>query len=246
MRLPVIQGLIRRRILVNYRVAPEVIQRLLPAPFRPKLHRGHAIAGICLIRLEHIRPAGFPAALGLASENAAHRIAVTWIETDGTEREGVFIPRRDTSSVLNHLAGGRIFPGEHHLAKFNVTDSDGLVSLRMHSRDDGLRVQVEGQDSDEWPATSCFGALAESSEFFRGGSLGYSVTSDPCRLDGLELQTDAWSVRSFVVNHVSSSYFKDTALFPTGSVTFDHALIMRDIPHEWHQAADMACRSIVT
>lgn len=243
MRLPVIQGLIRRRMLVNYRVVPETIQRLLPAPFRPKLHRGHAIAGICLIRLEQIRPAGFPAALGLASENAAHRIAVTWTATDGSEREGVFIPRRDTSSVLNHLAGGRIFPGEHHLAKFDVIDSNGQVSLHIHSRDDGLRVEVKGHDSDEWPATSCFGSLAESSEFFHGGSLGYSVTSDPCRLDGLELQTDAWCVRSFAVDQVSSSYFEDTALFPTGSVIFDHALIMRDIPHEWHQVADMTCHS---
>lgn len=246
MRLPVIQGLIRRRMLVNYRVAPETIQRLLPAPFRPKLHRGHAIAGICLIRLEQIRPAGFPAALGLASENSAHRIAVTWTETDGTEREGVFIPRRDTSSMLNHLAGGRIFPGEHHLAKFDVVDSSGQVSLHMHSRDDGLRVEVKGQDSDEWPATCCFSSLAESSEFFRGGSLGYSVTSDPCRLDGLELQTSAWSVRSFVVDEVSSSYFENLALFPDSSVTFDHALIMRDIPHEWHQVADMACCSTAT
>jgi hypothetical protein len=49
MRIPVLKGTIRRRLLVNFGVDPAVIQRLLPTPFRPKLHRSHAIAGICLI-----------------------------------------------------------------------------------------------------------------------------------------------------------------------------------------------------
>jgi hypothetical protein len=49
-RLPTIQGIIDRRILVNYRVDTEVAARLLPAPFRPKLAKGYAMAGICLIR----------------------------------------------------------------------------------------------------------------------------------------------------------------------------------------------------
>src|SRR5688572_9935773 len=99
MRLPVIAGVIKRRILVNFRVAPEVIQRILPYAFRPKLYEGHAIAGICLIRLEQIRPIEFPAFLGISSENAAHRIAVEWRDADGITREGVYIPRRDTGSV---------------------------------------------------------------------------------------------------------------------------------------------------
>ena len=55
MRLPTIQGLIRRRILANFRVDPEAVQRLIPARFTPKLHNGFAIAGICLIRLEEMR-----------------------------------------------------------------------------------------------------------------------------------------------------------------------------------------------
>ena len=36
MRIPVIQGVIDRRILINYRVQPDVLARHLPAPFRPR------------------------------------------------------------------------------------------------------------------------------------------------------------------------------------------------------------------
>src|SRR5689334_14338267 len=122
MRLPVIQGVIERRMLVNYRVEPEVIRRILPSPFRPKLHNGVAIAGICLIRLKQLRPLFLSMPMGMGSENAAHRIAVEWDE-QGVAREGVFIPRRDTNSRLNAMVGGRLFPGEHHLARFDVQES---------------------------------------------------------------------------------------------------------------------------
>ena len=113
MKLPTIQGVIRRRILANFRVEPAVMQRQLPPRFRPKLHKGFAVAGICLIRLEHIRPQRMPEIIGLSSENAAHRVAVLWDE-DNESREGVYISRRDTDSQINHLLGGRVFPGEHH------------------------------------------------------------------------------------------------------------------------------------
>ena len=76
MRLPTIQGIIDRRILVNYRVDADVAARLLPAPFRPKLANGYAMAGICLIRRKQIRPAFVPVPAGGGSENAAHRFAV--------------------------------------------------------------------------------------------------------------------------------------------------------------------------
>src|SRR4051812_8003028 len=106
MQLPTMRGLIARRLLVNYRVDPQTLRSLLPSPFRPKLVSGFAIAGICLIRLEQIRPDGLPSFVGVSSENAAHRIAVEW--TDALERpqEGVYIPRRDTSSRLNTVVGG--------------------------------------------------------------------------------------------------------------------------------------------
>lgn len=239
MRLPVIQGLIKRRLLVNFRADPKVVGRMLPRPFAPKLHRGFAIVGICLIRLEQIRPKGLPGVLGLSSENAAHRFAVEWTDDAGVRREGVYIPRRDTSSTLNYLAGGRVFPGEHHVAKFSVVDNAGHIELRMQSLDEHASVSVIADETDCFPATSCFTTLAESSAFFEGGSLGYSATQHRSRFDGLVLKTTEWRVRSLNVSAVQSGYFNDTNRFPAGSIEFDHALIMRDIPHEWQQAQDM-------
>ena len=236
-KLPTIQGVIRRRLLVNFRVDRDVMQRQLPSRFQPKLQAGYAIAGICLIRLEEIRPLHVPKLLGIASENGAHRIAVTW-----EDREGVYIPRRDTSSLANHLAGGRVFPGEHHLATFDVTDDGDRIDLKMRATDDGVAVTVRGRSAEQLPATSVFPSLAAASEFFAGGSVGYSVTSDAQRLDGIKLVTQSWKVGALDVEEVQSSFFSDEARFPPGSVAFDCALVMRDIEHEWRSEPDLAVR----
>lgn len=238
MRLPAIEGIIRRRILVNYRVKPDVIQRLLPSRFRPKLYEGHAVAGICLIRLEHIRPKVLPAFIGFSSENAAHRIAVLWDEK-GVTREGVFVPRRDTSSEINHLMGGRIFPGEQNRASFTVEESENEISFSMESRDGKVKVGLAGKVSGTLPPSSIFPSLAAASSFFEPGSLGYSVTGDAHRLDGIELETKEWRVEPLALDRVSSSFFADEKKFPPESTQFDHALIMRNIAHAWHSAADL-------
>ncbi len=238
MKVPNVHGTIRRRILVNFRVDPDVMQRQLPSPFRPKLHKGKAIAGICLIRLENIRPKRFPKLAGISSENAAHRVAVVW-EEDGSLREGVYIPRRDTGSLINHLAGGRIFPGEHHRAKFHVHDRGDRIDFAMKSADDEVKVRFAGNVASELPAGSWFSSVGEASRFFEAGSLGYSATAAGKRLDGLILKTLSWKVEPLALDSVYSSFFADRTKFPEGSVTFDCALIMRDIAHEWHTATEL-------
>lgn len=239
MRLPTIQGIIRRRLLINFRVEPDVIQHQLPSIFRPKLQAGKAVAGICLIRLEQMRPKGMPEFTGLYSENAAHRIAVLWDDNNGATQEGVFVPRRDTNSKINHLLGGRLFPGEQNQAVFTVKESDDEIKLEMQSEDNKVNVNVNGKISDRLPDSSIFSSLSESSSFFERGSLGYSVTSDSERFDGIVLHTKQWQVEALDVSSVYSSYFNDETKFPKGSVHFDHGLIMRNIAHEWHSAEDL-------
>ena len=238
MRLPKVHGTIKRRLLINFRVDPAVMQRHLPSPFRPKLHDGHAIAGMCLIRLENIRPRRFPAMMGLSSENAAHRCAVVW-EDDTGPREGVYIARRDTGSLLNHLAGGRLFPGEHQRASFQVSDRDGRIALQMRSADGHVAIDVVGRAAERLPDSSSFQTVDEASAFFEGGSLGYSATSSGTRLDGLVLKTESWKVEPLAVERARSTFFDNPTMFPAGSIAFDCALIMRNLPHEWEAAQDL-------
>jgi hypothetical protein len=229
-----VRGTIRRRILVNYRVAPEVVQRVLPLGFKPKLVAGHAMAGVCLIRLEGQRPSWLPLGVGLSSENAAHRIAVTRRYRD-TQRESVYIPRRDSASHLQHWFGGRAFPGELGSATFVVHDDSDSIVLSMCAAD-GLRVELRARDGDSLPMGSVFDSLDDASRFFRAGSLGYSATRKGSSLDAVYLDAMDWRVSVLDVEFARSTYFEDRALFPLGSVEFDSALIMRNVEHEWRRS----------
>ena len=240
MRIPVLAGHIERRILANFRIEPAVAARCLPPPFRPKTIDGKAIAGVCLIRLRDVRPRALPAAFGISSENCAHRFAVEW-DTPGGTREGVYIPRRDTSSALNAWVGGKLFPGVHERALFSVTEEREHFSVQLAARDGVTRVEIAAHRVATLPFGSVFGSLSAASAFFERGSLGYSATARSGVYDGLELRTRDWRVQALHVEHIRSSFFEDESCFPRGSVDFDSALLMQNVAHEWHGRGTLAC-----
>src|SRR5438105_15949149 len=62
----------------------------------------------------------------------------------------------------------------------------------------------------------------------------------------------SWQVQPLAVEEVYSSYFADARRFPPGSVVFDSALLMRDIPHrseehtsELQSRVDLVCRLLL-
>ncbi len=234
MKIPTIHGFIDRRILINFTADPEVVSKIVPLPFRPKIYKGKAIVGICLIRLKDVKPKGLPNIIGVNSENGAHRIAVEW-EENGVTKEGVYVPRRDTSLLLNTLLGGRLFPGKHYLAKFNVKEEEGNYHVDYLSSDK-TTISIDAQTTEQFRKTSIFETIENVSNFFEKGAIGYSPNQD--KFDGLQLQVYKWAVQPLDVINVQSSFFEDEKLFPKGSVTFDNALLMTHIEHEWQSVED--------
>lgn len=243
MTAPRMASTIERRLLVNYRTDPEVTARLLPAPLRPRVVDGWAVAGICLIRLGAVRPARMPMPSGLRSENAAHRIAVEWDTADGI-KHGVYIPRRDTGSLLTTWAGGRIFPGRHHRAHFDVHETTDNLQIKVNSHDAAVRIEVHARATTTLDGSRLFAGTAPASGFFRCGGAGYSTTPDPARLDGVDLQTDDWQVTPVELTSVRSSFFDDPSRFPPGSAIPDCGLLMRDVSATWIPLPQMTVRPI--
>jgi hypothetical protein len=237
-----LDAVIERRLLLNYRADPELVARLLPEPFRPQLRNGYAVVGICLLRLGQVRPAGLPGLFGLGSENAAHRFAVDWDEPDGA-RTGVYIPRRDSASRLNVAVGGRVFPGVHHRATFDVAELPDRLRVAYATSDGSAAVDVEVRVSDRLADSVLFDDADQASEFFRLGAVGYSAGRDPDRFEGVELRTSQWQIDPCVVDRAASSYFDDRSVFPTGSIELDSALVMRKVPVRWRTRASLPAGS---
>ena len=238
MRGPRLASVIERRLLVNYRVDPAIAARLLPAPLRPQEINGWAVAGICLIRLGRVRPAWMPGALGVRSENAAHRIAVEWDGPLG-RCTGVYIPRRDSDSLVSVAAGGRVFPGRLRRAVFDVRETAEDFAVAFAARDGAARVRVDAHLAGRLSGSALFAGVDEASAFFRDGSVGLSPGRNGVKLDGVELHTGSWRVEPLEIRRVTSSFFDDPERFPRGSATLDCALLMRDLPVTWRPVAAM-------
>ncbi len=223
--MPQMAATIERRMLINYRLDPDVARGLLPASLRPQLVDGSAVAGICLLRLGSFRPGWVRPEVGWGAENAAHRIAVEWDGPEGT-RSGVYVPQRHSASWLPVAAGARVFPGIHHHARFEVTESAERLQLAMTAP--GVDVVADVAIPGTWSST-LFPTLADASEFFQAGSIGWSPDRRG-RLEGLQLATDRWSVRAGEPTRVKSSFFDG---LPAGSAQLDDVLVMRNVPITW-------------
>lgn len=231
--LPKLEGVIARRVLLNFWVDPEVAQELVPPPLEVATQAAYAVAGICLIRLEQLRPKGIPAGLGASSENMAHRIAIRYPAQDGL-RDGVFIWRRETDRALVKLLGGRLFPGVHGRARFRVSEDPDRLTYRVQSEDGDARVELDVRVADEWRPTKLFPTFEEVVRFFERGDCGYSCSLREDRLEGMRLRSLEWHMIPLSVQKVESTFYENPDRFPPASIGLDGAVLMRGVPHEWH------------
>lgn len=236
--LPALEGVIRRRVLLNFRVAPEIVAPFIPGPLEVLTHGEAAIVGICLIGMEQLRPKGLPGWIGVTSENMAHRIAIRYPTRTGMS-DGVFIWRRDTDQCLVSLLGGRLFPGVNQRAAFTVEDSEKDISICVRTQDRMADVDFDATYDTQWRSQSVFPSFDDAVAFFRRGDCGFSCSLREGRLDGLQLKTLRWEMNPLNVHRFHSAFFEDRVRFPSNAVHFDCALMMRGIPHEWHEISDV-------
>ena len=240
MWLPVLRGMIDRRVLVNYRIDPKYMFQCVPAPFRPKLVNGFGLAGICLIRMNRIGPRILPFPIVGSSENGALRFAVEW-DHAGETHAGVYIPARYTTSRFAAFAGARFFPGRHYMAQFQLHETDQSLQIQFQSRQ--LEMSIKASPASSFEGSKMFSSLEEASAFFRGGANGYSEALQPNKFDGVELRIADWKVSPVHVENVSCSYFDDVQRFPPGTAVFDNALLMRGLSNEFHGLTSFCCQN---
>ena len=233
-----IDCVIERRLLVSYRIDPERVRAVLPRPFRPQLVNGHAIGGVCFIRMGALRAARLPRAAGVSTENVAHRFAVEWDDEHGSHA-GVYIPRRDTNSRITAALGARIFPGAYHLARFEVAESPDMIRIGVRSRDRVVALSVAAIPTASL-TSALFAGVDEAAGFFREGALGLSPSAADGCLDAVRLSAANWEARPMTVSAMYSSLFDDATTFPAGTCALDSALLMTDITASWTAESDVS------
>ncbi|WP_246018045.1 DUF2071 domain-containing protein [Amnibacterium kyonggiense] len=217
---------VRLRLLITYRVDPEVARSLVPEPFRPQVVDGSAVAGVCMIGLRSIRPGWLRPRIGFRSENVAHRVAVEWDER-GETRSGVYILERHSSSILPVLTGGRLFPGVQRRGRVDLDETSTRFRVRMTAP--GTRVAVDVELGGAWTST-LFPTVEAASQFYEQGSVGWSPDRHGHGAEPLQLTSPDWAVEPAHAISVRSSFFE---ALPAGSAVLDSVVAMRDLPFFW-------------
>jgi hypothetical protein len=162
---------------------------------------------------------------------------VEW-DDGGTVQSGVYIPRRDTTSQLTVLLGGRLFPGVHHHARFHVDETEDTLRVSFASTDGTVAVDVSVAVESTLDGSQLFADIDQASRFFESGSIGISPGHTTPQLDTVKLSTHAWRVEPGRVLSASSTFFDDRSRFPTGAAVLDSALVMRKVPVTWDALPD--------
>lgn len=229
--LSALEGVIARRVLINFRADPQVVRALVPAPLEVVTHEGAAVVGVCLIRLAQLRPKGLAGFVGIASDSMAHRVAVRRPTPEGP-RDEVFVWQRHSDNALLTLLGGRPLPGVHHRARFHSVEDGSILRVEAFTADSRSDVSVSARRVREWIPSPLFPTLEAARAFFARGDRG--VLHSAGRLDAVPLGALEWSPSPLAVSRVRVAFFEDRQRFPSGSIAFDGAVLMDAVPHGWH------------
>jgi hypothetical protein len=209
---------IDRQILVIYRATENAVAALLPAPFRPRIFKDHAIVALSLVRLKPPKPRLMPSLITTQPEHIAHQIAVEW-NHNGDTRAGWCILRRDTTARAS-LLGGNVVPGKLCHGRFHVHEQDGRFRIHCDSDDDRSHVKVDALTADFLPNTAIFKDVTEAAAFLAPATSLFAGKGEP-----MEVIPRESPYRAMAVWEAKSILFDAQA----GAIQVDCGLLLRNV-----------------
>jgi uncharacterized protein YqjF (DUF2071 family) len=224
---------------INYRVAPEALAPLLPAPLEPEIHKGHGWVQVLVSSLRDMRPPGMPALFGQCFYQASYRAAVRYRGPDGDWRRGGYFVRSETNHPVMRAVGNALAEFKFH--DFGAAD---MVMLREGDRltvgvdpepefPDGRLVSVvDTRPREAPPATSCWSSLDELHEPLVECYDALGVDAELGHLYILTIDRDPWNARFVQPKNVYSEYF-DTGPLGEGAAELDSVLHLAQCRYRW-------------
>ena len=240
MRTPAVPNRMDRRILILYRFAPELAERVLLPGYQPRKLKGFALGGIALLRCAGVHSPLLPARI-VACENALHFVNGLRVVQHRAEA-GVMVMRYDTSSRLHAWIGGeRRWHCRHHHARFRVVESAESIDIRCDSDDHQMHVAMKARVDRNMCRQSVFRSTDQVLHLLQNELRSLGLTRrDPGGLSSSRPIRTAQLI-PLSVERLESSVFGDARKFPSGSVEFDSAYWLRDDELVWGDEGAICC-----
>ena len=237
-RLAQATGVLENTVLLNFRTDAELLRRLLPEPFEPRLVDGFGLISILMFRMRDLAcetDRGLPSP---PSEHVLYRIAVTWQQGTRTYH-GMYILRHEVNSRLPIRQRRRgLFPVIGQPVRWGKSPWKGSFewTLRNNRR---LRLRVGAKIARSFSGGSVFDSLEHASEFFSRERAAIAPRYQKSVFANTHFLPLAWGVKPLHVHRLKTDFDHLENIFPAGKIVYDSALIWPEMPCRWQEGLEI-------
>jgi hypothetical protein len=209
-------GRIERCWLFTYHTPIEDALALLPRELSPVEYQGRAFWNIVISELACMRPAGFPAFVGVHYWHAAYRLYVkAKPKTSNEVIEGLYFLRSDCDSSLMKVSGNWLTDFNFHKSPILHTEKDQQRTFTISAKDAPATFVLDYNKPPKLSSSSPFGSIQEAKEFLKYKPQGISVES-PGLLNVVRITRDenAWKSRLICVKEANVGFFEGKRVTP--------------------------------
>jgi uncharacterized protein YqjF (DUF2071 family) len=224
------QGMVRRRFLINYPVEPSLLAPFVPPGGELSLHQGKAWLSDCFVHITGMRPTGVPQALGVSFHYLIHRTRARLPFPDGKKREAVLVldPTIDSRLLATFGAAATGVPFKRRPIEF-VTDGSAWRLGVRDGKDLIFEAMIRGSSfGTDMPTNSPFSSLSQADEFLLGVSYGGSWNPEAGTLHVLAETHEPWRAQVGTCDTRRNAFLEGLGI---ESPRADHVITMVDCPH---------------
>jgi uncharacterized protein YqjF (DUF2071 family) len=222
----------RHCILANFAMRPDVLARRLPRHLKPAVHDGWAFLSVVIARMERMRPAFLPPALGVTYSQVVYRAVVTC----GHER-GVHFLRSDADNGLMVAAGNALTFFRFHRADITWSRDDTALRFSLEPRNEDPAVIHGDYDlragGTAMPASSRFATLEDAQAFLTELYVAFGRQRGDGLVEAVRIERSAW--RSVVVPDRRATYqaMSSGLLFHAEEAALDSCFYVEEMRYRW-------------
>lgn len=168
-------GKLDRCWLFTYRTSVETASELLPRPLEPVTYSGYAFWNIVVCHISAMRPAHFPAFVGVNYWHLAYRLYARLPLASGETVEGLYFLRSDCDHRLMALAGNLLTDFHFHVASLRVQPQNDALEIYVDSPDVPAHVRLQPAMMPHLEPGSPFTSLDEAAAFLKYKPYGLSL-----------------------------------------------------------------------
>jgi hypothetical protein len=227
MTLPItMNGRLSECLLLSYRTPASSVRQLIPRGLDLVTRDRWAFWNVVACHVEHMRPAGVPACLGISYNHVAYRLHVRARTLAGDTLRGLYFVRSDADSALVGHFGNLLTDFHFHSADVELSHAahggaGDVLTIAVQGSNAGddaganadalVRIATSSGIAPAAPAAgSPFATAAEADQFLKYCPLGLSVDLDGRYLQLAEVVRDesAWRERPVRILEAHWKFFE--------------------------------------